>query len=251
MTEVLVTRPAPEAQRWVQACHAAGWLAHALPLIETHPAADTAAVQASQAHAGTCDALMFVSPQAVRCFADPVWIDSPVRCWAPGPGTAQALQAAGVSASRIDCPAEAAAQFDSEALWAQVSAQVGPGHRLLVVRGQSADGATGRPWLLRQCEAQGGTVQVCTAYHRAPPNWSPETRAWAQDRLHNGAIWLLSSSEALAHLQALIPHASYRHARALVTHPRIEATARQMGFGHLRVTRPTLPEVLLGLQAFL
>ncbi len=249
MKAVLVTRPAHEAAAWVEALSQRGFAAQALPLIDICLPDDDTALRRYQTQADGYDALMFVSPQAVRYFAAPSWTLGQVRCWAPGPGTARALERQGVCAGRIDQPPADASQFDSESLWAVVASQVVPGHRLLVVRGQSADGETGRDWLVRQCEAAGGQVDTCIAYRRCRPDWSPETADRARQQLHNGAIWLFSSSEALAHLEALLPGVSFAKGRALVTHPRIEMSARRMGFGEIITTRPALADVLSRLQA--
>jgi len=249
---LLVTRPAREAGAWVQALHTAGWsAAQALPLIDIAAAADQAALQQARLQAAGCDALMFVSAQAVRGFFGP---DAPLaaplaaRCWAPGPGTAAALQAAGVPLRRIDQPPPHAAQFDSEALWAVVQPQLHPGHRLLVVRGQSADGRTGRDWLERQCLAQGGQVHACVAYRRCAPQWDPATAQRVREWVRQGAVWLFSSSEGLQHLPQLLPGQSWAQSRALVSHPRIAASARQLGFGEIITHRPALDDLLRALS---
>lgn len=246
---MIVTRPAREAGRWVEALRSAGWGAEALPLIDIRPVDDLSRVRACQAAARDYDALMFVSPQAVRHFAAPSWIDSSVRCWAPGPGTAQALMDCGVAPERIGQPSAEAAQFDSDALWAVVAPEVQSGHRLLLVRGQSGDGSTGRDELIRRCVAAGGEVDSCVVYQRACPSWNEADQRRARDRLDDGSIWLFSSSEALAHLRTLLPTASCVHARALVTHPRIEMSAQRMGFGEIITTRPALNDVLRGLES--
>jgi len=250
MKPVIVTRPEHEAQAWVEQIEAQGWPAWALPLICIEPPADLAARQAHQAQASGYDALMFVSPQAVQQFADPAWVAGGGRCWVPGPGTALALRKLGVASTRIDQPAPDAAQFDSQALWAVVSARLRPAYRVLVVRGQSADGQLGRDWLIRQCQAAGADVATCIAYRRVAPVWDAATRTLAESSLRNGSIWLFGSSQALEHLAQLLPQASFGQARALVTHPKIEASARCMGFGEIITTRPTLPDVLKGLQAY-
>jgi len=249
---LLVTRPAHEAGVWVQALHAAGWsTAQALPLIDIAAAADQAALQQARLQAAGCDALMFVSAQAVRGFFAP---DAPLaaplaaRCWAPGPGTAAALQAAGVPLGLIDQPPPHAAQFDSEALWAVVQPQLRPGHRLLVVRGQSADGRSGRDWLERQCLAQGGQVLACVAYRRRAPQWDPATAQRVRERVRQGAVWLFSSSEGLQHLSQLLPDQSWAQSRALVSHPRIAASAQQLGFGEIITHRPALDDLLRALS---
>ncbi len=248
---VSVTRPAREASPWVAALQAAGWAVAALPLIEIAAAPDPQALRRAQASAGQHDAWMFVSAQAVHAFLTPALARLAPRCWAPGPGTAKALREAGVPPERIDQPDAAAEQFDSEALWQAVAPQVQPGHRLLIVRGQSADGQTGRDWLSARCQAAGGQIETCIAYRRQPPVWDAATRGRVATWAMEGAVWLLSSSEAVAHLDALCPGQSWGRARALVTHPRIEMSARRMGFGEIITTRPALADVLRALETYL
>lgn len=266
---IIVTRPAHEAAQWVQWLQTAGWEAQAWPLIDIGPAPDGAALaqRRTELYQGAYAAAMFVSPQAVRGF----WADvaqppaqawpADVRAWAPGPGTARALQVAGVPLSAIDAPASDAAQFDSEALWAQVAPQVHPSHRLLLVRGLSltapvvATGVQqgqGRDWLAQHCQAQGGQVVYGVAYQRRPPVWDATRCAQAQQALQDGSVWLLSSSEALAHLVALLPGAApWAHMRVLATHPRIAQTARALGVGVVHTSRPAWPDVRRGLEELL
>ena len=258
MKRAVVTRPAAEAERWVSALERQGWQAQALPLIEIAPAPDPLPLRRVRAHLREFDALMFVSASAVEgFFADPPWPAPPdalPRCWAPGPATARALRAAGVPASAIDQPAAEAANYDSESLWREVGVQVGAGHRLLIVRGQSgtrvitAQG-NGRDWLAQQCRERGGQVDCCVAYCRRLPGWSEGERERARAAAGDGSIWLLSSSEALDNLRALLPRTDWSRARALATHPRIARAAAALGFGRVLQSRPALPDVLLHLES--
>ena len=204
---------------------------------------------------------MLVSAQAAeRYFAGFSWPGCSVtRAWAPGPGTAAALLRQGVPVDRIDQPAADAAQFDSEALWAGVASQVGPGHRLLVVRGVSAGSSSGvaadsskgsgREWLADQCRAAGGAVNWCVAYERRVPDWGEVERAQAVEWSGPQAVWLFSSTEAVNHLATLCPGVRWSGARALVTHQRIADAARDLGFGDVRSTRPAVAEVLHALES--
>jgi uroporphyrinogen-III synthase len=181
------------------------------------------------------------------------------RYWATGPGTARALLAHGVAAEQLDSPSEQAGQFDSEALWARVQLQVKPGDRVLIVRGDS-DGdepqrATSRPgvgrdWLAEQLTRAGACVNFVVAYRRGPPAWRLDEQALARASASDGALWLLSSSEAVAHLQDLLPGQGWASARALATHPRIAEAARLQGFGQVTVTRPTLDDVVASIKSF-
>lgn len=203
------------------------------------------------------------------------------RFWAPGPGTAKALLQWGVPAECIDQPPATAPQFDSESLWPVVQPRLRPGMRVLLVRGESdappstdavqsaptphasvaaaAPGpdairfkpGNGRDWLMRQCEAAGVEVHACAAYRRQSPHWGPPQQALAQQALAQGAVWLLSSSESLGHLQHLMPAASWQGAAALATHPRIAQAAQAAGFARVWQSRPALADVAQALHAHL
>lgn len=249
---VVLTRPQDEAAPWRVALAEVARGVHELPLIDiaTLPhglkASDLAAY----------DAAMWVSGSAVRAFVAgwprPALWPPGLRCWAPGPGTARALMAAGVAPEQVDQPDAAAPQFDSEALWPRIAEQVQPGRRLLLVRGRSqpvpgtdaADGrdatsSSGRDWLMQRCRAAGMAVDTVAAYERRCPVWTPaqaeRARQWAGD----GSVWLFSSAEAVRHLGQLLPAQEWAHTPALATHPRIAEAARALGFPGVRECRPT------------
>ena len=270
LDRLIVTRPAPEAGAWVEALRAEGWPAHALPLIDIagpESPSDLQTLRHWRAHWADADALLFVSGAAVsHFFAEGVvapGAPTRTRFWAPGPGTARllarALEPLGLGAGRIDAPPADAAQFDSEHLWPVVAPQLGPGRRVLIVRGSSPNGndeadapavaGNGRDWLIRQCTAAGALVEGCVAYARRAPVLSAADRALVEAATGEGSVWLFSSSEALAPLQALAPAPVWARATALVTHPRIAASAQQAGFGRVVQTRPALSDVVRALES--
>ena len=275
LQRLIVTRPAQEAASWMSALRTAGWPAQALPLIELGEPQDPSIRQDLQRWRRQwkqMDALMFVSAAAAQHFfagVDRPGADRPSkpRFWAPGPGTARALQQLGIDASRIDAPAADAVQFDSESLWAVVRGQLQAGQRLLIVRGLSRDGldatprpaaqaapvpglpGNGRDWLIHQCEDAGVQVQACVAYERRAPSLDALALSLLQAGTARGSVWLFSSSEAIDHLQGCAAGADWSQAAALVTHPRIAQRAHEAGFGHVWQTRPALPEVLLALES--
>lgn len=269
-SRLIVTRPATEAQVWVQALRERGWPALALPLIdivEPQDAPTRDALNRARARWADWDALLFVSAAAVTHFFSPTVPASTrspprTRFWAPGPGTARALARAlaplGMDATQIDAPPDDAAQFDSEHLWPVVADQVRAGHRLLVVRGASEGASStgpsdragqGRDWMIQRCQDHGSSVQACVAYERHAPNWTAEQRAQAEASAAPGSLWLFSGSEALNHLTSALPGRDWSHAVALCTHDRIAATARAAGFGRILVSRPALPDVLRALES--
>ncbi|WP_309906153.1 uroporphyrinogen-III synthase [Variovorax soli] len=251
---VIVTRPAREAARWVEALRSAGVDAQALPLIAIAPVADGKDLQAALQRLDHYAALMFVSAAAAEHFFDgaaSVAAGLRSRCWATGPGTIRALQQAGVPARAIDAPAADAAQFDSEALWAQVQAQVRPGLRVLIVRGGDAAGQpAGRAWLMREIAAAGGACDTVVAYRRLPAPLDDAARELAGEGARGEAIWLFSSAEAISRLRAALPDTSWGSARAIATHPRIAEAARDVGFGAVCVSSPALPALIASIESF-
>jgi len=67
--------------------------------------------------------------------------------------------------------------------------------------------------------------------------------ALARQASHNGSLWLLSSSEAIAHLGRALPGQDWAAAHALATHPRIAQAARAAGFGCVSECKPALADV--------
>jgi uroporphyrinogen-III synthase len=176
----------------------------------------------------------------------------------------------------IDAPAAQAEQLDSESLWEQVHAQAGPGFELLVVRGgvasavpgvgqavsQDAQRGTGRDWLGDQVQAKGGKVEWLQAYQRGAPAWGDAEHALAARARDDGAVWLFSSSECAAHLDALtrepaLPdpesagdaRSCWSGSVAVATHPRIAQAVRAAGFGTVYLSRPALADVLASIES--
>lgn len=249
-----MTRPRREAGAWADALRHRGIDAQVLPLIDIGAAPDQAALAAARAGWRDFHVLMFVSANAVNGFFD-ASAREPIagvatRFWSTGPGTWQALIAAGANPQQIDSPPEEAGRFDSEALWQQVRSQLAPGARVLIVRGAGSDGApAGRDWLARQLEAAGAQVSTVAAYQRALPRWDADTLAHARAEAGDGSWWLFSSSEAVGNLQSLLPGQDWSQARALCTHARIAHAARGAGFGEVAQTSPLLDAVVAFLQS--
>ena len=280
---IVITRPAAQALAWQQALQAAGHPVVLLPCLSIHPAPDLHPLRAAWAELGQWNALMFVSANAIDAFfaqrpADMQWPQDAhaPRAWVPGPASAKALEAAAVPAHLIDAPDVQAEQFDSESLWEQVRSQVGSGFQLLVVRGGRASPAhvaapgrspspsngIGREWLAEQVESAGGSVGWLLAYVRGAPQWTDAEYAQAARARDDGAVWLFSSSECVAHLQALTHsgsaawrnsagpgQSSWSGSVALATHPRIAKAARAAGFGTVHLTRPGLADVLASIES--
>ena len=263
MPRVIITRPQREAQRWVRDLTTLGLDTQCLPLIVIAETAQPAQLTRAWQQLGSYLAVMFVSGNAVtHFFSAPgaraaefaAQADLRTRAWATGPGTAKALLHATVAPERIDAPAADAGQFDSEALWRRVAAQVHPSARVLIVRGADtaddtgAQTGSGRPWFAEQVLAAGGVVDFVAAYQRRAPDFSTAEHALARQAAGDGSVWLFSSAQAVANLHTALPGQNWAAAHALATHPRIADAVREAGFGVVLESRPTLPDVAAALQ---
>ena len=235
---LLVTRPRAQAAGWVQALHALGQQAQALPLIDIVPVADGGPVGGAWSQLHGYALVVFVRANAVTGFfalgpAQATW-PSHVRAGSTGPGTSAALLGAGVPPTVLVEP-DGAAGFDSEALWAQLSQRSWSNERVLVVRGED-----GRDWLAEQLREQGAEVDFVAAYARRPPQLDATEQALLQRAVAEPTahLWLFSSSQSLRHLQALLPAADWSAGQAIASHPRIAQAARELGFGRIEVVAP-------------
>ncbi|MBX3608556.1 MAG: uroporphyrinogen-III synthase [Hydrogenophaga sp.] len=262
MPRVIVTRPEPDATRWVKSLRERGWSVEALPLLRIdEPQAPQDREQLTHwRRAWTSqDALMFVSAAAVQHFFADAVAPGPghARFWAPGPGTARALSQAlwplGIGDDRIDMPPADAAQFDSEHLWPVVRSQLAPDSRVLVVRGATDEpnegrlAGNGREWLVEQCRAAGAEINACVAYQRTVVALDMAERERVQSFSGDGNVWLLSSSESLRALRGVWPEGA--RATALATHPRIAQAARELGFARVIQARAVLADVVRALES--
>lgn len=260
---VIVTRPPRESQDWLRELSAAGLDAVALPLIEIRPLDDPAPVQRAWLALSNYAGMMFVSANAVDGF----FASRPpsalsfganesikTRAWATGPGTVAALRRGGVAPQCIDAPPVDAVQFDSEALWQRVGPLVRGGRRVLIVRGSdgqhdSANHGVGRDWFAQQVRDAGATVEFLVSYQRARPGLDAAQLRLARAAAADGSVWLFSSSEAVSHLLASLPGQDWQAARAVATHARIAAAARQAGFGRVHESRPAVADILVSIES--
>ncbi len=244
---LLVTRPQPQADAWVERLRAHGIDALALPLLEISAVVDLSALHAAWHDLPRYALAMFVSPNAVSHFFAARPAELAARGWpagtraaATGPGTLQALQMTGVPAALCVAPPPQATQFDSAALWSQLQGEAWSGREVMVLRG---DG--GRDEFAAHLRAAGAAVHFTQAYHRGPaqPNATERTRlerALAEPGSH---LWWLSSAEAVGYLPQLAGHADWGAAQALASHPRIAERARELGFGRVFEAPPTIDAV--------
>lgn len=253
---ILVTRPRAQAQAWVRALVDAGASdgldAVVLPLIEIAPVDDRGPLEQAWRELPGRSFVMFVSANAVEQFfaARPPGAAWPqgLSAGATGPGTAQALAAAGLAEAQIEQPPAHAARFDAEALWARLESlrtDGWHGARVLVVRGED-----GRDWLAERWRERGARVDFVVAYKRQCPHWSAVEIGVCEQALSRPQehLWLLTSSEGIGHLPQLRPQAEWRLSQALATHARIAQVARDLGFGRVIEVKPTVQALVAEAQ---
>jgi uroporphyrinogen-III synthase len=258
MTQVVVTRPAQDAEGWVSAVQSEGFEAIRLPLLHVLPILNSDQTKRTFDKIQSSQALMFVSANAARMLNQgmtdvPAWKDrllQETRSWCTGPGTAAALRQMGVPAHQIDQPALTSAHLDSEALWDAVKGQVRPGFEVLFIRGADESGAVaGRDWLEQQLESAGAKVSAVAAYQRLAVNLTLAQKLQVQDLATNGAIWLFSSSACLQSLVRQCPDINWSQAKLVVTHPRIAALAQQLGWQSPTIAPPGIQSLLASIKS--
>jgi uroporphyrinogen-III synthase len=141
-------------------------------------------------------------------------------------------------------------------LWQRVSLKVQAGKPVLIVRGQdvqtqpdAALNGTGRDWLAQQLHAAAASAQFVVAYERRTAIWSSLQKTQAVQAASDGSLWCFSSSQAIDNLSLILPTQNWAQARCIATHPRIAQTARDLGFGRVQMSKPSLPDLLASLES--
>lgn len=219
---ILVTRPARQAGAFAQKISALGAAPVIFPAIAILPPADPTRLARAHAELRDYDFAVFVSANAVEYGAPGAshWPAS-VTAFAPGPGTAEALAAAGIAGARVP-----ATTFDSEGLLALPEFVAPRGKRIVIFRG---DG--GREQLGDALRARGATVEYVACYRRAAPSGGGQGLAEAFRAGRIDAV-TITSSEGLDNLWALTDEATrgeWRKGPTFAPHPRIAEHARGLG----------------------
>lgn len=251
---LVVTRPSGQASALIEAlqetiAHTAssderdGQLAQiiALPLLTIVPKSDPVVAVAIRATLQTADLAVFVSPNAIECTMRLLGEDwqsiakRPIPIGVVGQSSYHALERHGIGAEAntptpIWMPTHPM-QWDSEGLWDTMKGHFPSwvGRRVILFRG---DG--GREWLADQLQSVGAHVEAIAVYSRIPlsessPLWEKALNANTDD-----VLWILTSSEAVRHLGAVLKQQGRQDylasASALCPHPNIASSAQEIGF---------------------
>lgn len=261
-TTLVVTRPSGQATGLIEALGKAignlpidqhpGAIV-SLPLLTIAPKSDPALPAVIRSALHTADLAVFVSPNAIECamrLLGDAWQSlnaQSIPIGVVGQSSRDALNRHGVGIEALNptpiwMPSNPE-KWDSEGLWGAIQDHFSSwaGRKIVLFRG---DG--GREWLVDQLQAVGAVVEVIPVYSRIPlietsPLWDavfsinkPSQAAKDEGIDTPNAFWILTSSEAVRHLGAVIKqqdHNTYLStATALCPHPNIAALAKEIGF---------------------
>ena len=254
---VVITRPRAQAGALRDAVAALGREVVVLPLLEIEPLADPAALKQALAQLADYALVAFVSPNAIdAAFAHIDAWPAGVAIAVLGEGSRACLAAHGVDDSRatIYSPLDPA-RSDSEHLMAAIDTAGLAGKRVLIVRGES-----GRELIANGMRAAGAIVTTVAAYRRRVPDLTPALAAQLSDLIERPCDWIVTSSEALRGLFALLGQlggaaavAKMQQQHLIVPHARIAETAASLGLGmaagHLTLSGSGDASLLAALQS--
>ncbi|HKE39644.1 MAG TPA: uroporphyrinogen-III synthase [Casimicrobiaceae bacterium] len=226
---ILITRPARQAAALAREIAALGGKPIIFPAMVILPPEDVPALARAQRELASYDYAVFVSANAVEYgVGDPAAWPAKLIAFAPGPGTAAALAAVGVTNARVP-----STTMDSEGLLALPELQHAESKRVVIFRGGG-----GRELLADALTSRGAHVDYVECYRRARPEAGAEG---LEDALREGRIdaVTLTSSEGLDNLWNILGAAArdqFVAIPAFMPHARIAARASKLGVRQTIVT---------------
>jgi uroporphyrinogen-III synthase len=249
---VVITRPRAQAEPLARAVAALGRTPVLLPLLEITPLPDQSALRRALASLADYALVAFVSPNAIdAAFAHIDQWPRGVTLAVLGEGSRAALARHGIDDATASIASPPGDQSDSEHLLAVLDLAALAGRRVLIVRGE-----TGRELMADALRACGALVDTVAAYRRSVPPLSAELASTLRGLLARPNDWIITSSEALRGLVALVEElepgqgfARLRQQHLIVPHPRIAETARALGLERLTLTGSGDTRLLAALQS--
>ena len=250
---VVITRPRAQAAALAQGVAALGRTVEVLPLLDIFPLADQGELQRTLAALDGYALVAFVSPNAIdAAFAHIAAWPAGVALAVLGDGSRAALARHGIDDGNatIFCPHESTPS-DSENLLKVLDLPALAGKPVLIVRGES-----GRELMAEGLRDAGAVVTTVAAYRRSVPVLSPQLAASLQRLLAQENDWIITSSEALRGLVALVSElggtaavAKLQQQHLIVPHARIAETAAALGLARLTLTGSGDAALLAALQS--
>ena len=237
---VVITRPRAQCEQLARAVESLGRRTVVLPLLEISALDDCTALRAALDGLDGYAMVAFVSPNAIdAAFAHITAWPAGVTIAVLGEGSRAALARHGVleSNATIVSPRDPS-RSDSENLLQSIDLAALAGKRVLIVRGES-----GRELMADGLRAAGAEVSTVVAYRRSVPPLTAELGATLTGLLASPNDWIITSSEALRGLMALVRElepeaavAKMQQQHLIVPHARIAETANTLGLTRLTLT---------------
>ena len=250
---VVITRPRAQADALAQQVAALGRDVEVLPLLEIFPLADQSALIATLAALPRYAMVAFVSPNAIdAAFAHIAQWPREVTLAVLGEGSRAALARHGIDDGNatIVSPRDPA-RSDSENLLQSIDLSALAGKQVLIVRGES-----GRELMADGLRAAGAIVTTVAAYRRSVPPLNPELRARLLRLLERPNDWIITSSEALRGLLALVDAlgsastvSKMQQQHLIIPHARIAETAASLGLTRITLCGSGDERLLAALQS--
>ncbi|UOA10278.1 uroporphyrinogen-III synthase [Methylobacter sp. S3L5C] len=232
--QVLVTRPAHQAENLSHLIEACGGVAVRFPTLAIAALDNSGEIDNTLTHLDGYQWLIFISTNAVTMhsyYSDDVKIKKikSIRIVAIGKATAQALAMAGLP---VDLVPESG--YNSEALLAMPEMKDIAGQHYLIVRGKG-----GREELAVTLRSRGAIVEYLDVYKRIIPDIdsSQVSLLIAQDKLD---VITITSGEALQNLLIMLAekyHQRLFEVALVVVSNRIRQIAADLGFKRIAVTQ--------------
>jgi len=222
---IVVTRPREQAAPLVNGIEKLGGVCIQFPLLEITPLPDEQPLRAVLARLPEFQLAIFISPNAVRYGMEAIrsagGLPGTLQIATVGLSSAKALHDYGVE--KVIAPHQ---QFDSEGLLALPELNAVRDKRVVIFRGDS-----GRELLGDTLKLRGADVEYVTCYQRSKAQHDVTALlAASPDAL------TVSSSEALHHLWEMLNATGRERLTAIplfVSHARIAAAARELGWQHI------------------
>jgi uroporphyrinogen-III synthase len=231
---IVITRPAAQAQALARLISNHGGRPIFFSAMDILDIADRGRLNALIDRLETFDAAIFVSPNAVAKGMDAIRarreLPQTLKVFAIGGGSARELHRRGVAS--VIVPPD---RFDSEALLDLPELSTAKRLSIIIFRGEG-----GRALLGDTLVARGAEVEYAECYRRVKPDRDPAPLIEAARRGEVDAI-VATSSEGLRNLHEMVGDAgreSLQRATFFVPHPRIAATARELGLASVVITQP-------------
>jgi uroporphyrinogen-III synthase len=231
---IVITRPAGQADTLARLIESHGGRPIVFPAIDILEPGDPARVNALIDALDTFDSAIFISPNAVERGMAAILarrtVPPALRMVAIGGASARALREHGVTSVIVP-----RARSDSEALLELPELTDVRGRRIAIFRGEG-----GRALLGDTLKARGATVEYVECYRRIRPDADVAglVESWSSQGI---AGVVATSSEGLRNLHEMLGEGGRERLAAatlFVPHPRIAATASELGLSSVVLTPP-------------